>query len=136
VFFYLICETGKLLLFLKMNKNMKFKYKGYTGKYLRVDLSSGKIKAEELNPEFAENYLGGEGFGIKILWDEVPPSVDPLSPENKIIFATGPLNGSFWPNAGRLEAVSKSPLTGIFTAILIAAASLLRNLNMPDSIIL
>lgn len=93
---------------------MKFKYKGYAGKYLRVDLSSGKIKAEELNPELAENYLGGEGFGIKILWDEVPPSVDPLSPENKIIFATGPLNGSFWPNAGRLEAVSKSPLTGIY----------------------
>lgn len=93
---------------------MNFKYKGYTGKYLRVNLSTGEINVKELNPEFAENYLGGEGFGIKILWDEVPPEVEPLSPENKIIFATGPLNGTFWPNAGRLEAISKSPLTGIY----------------------
>jgi len=93
---------------------MNFKYKGYTGKYLRVNLSSGEVKTDEVNPEFAKTYLGGEGFGIKILWDEVPPEVEPLSPENKIIFATGPLNGTFWPNAGRLEAISKSPLTGIY----------------------
>lgn len=93
---------------------MEFKYKGYIGKYLRIDLSTGKIQAENLNCKFAENYLGGEGFGVKILWDEVPPDVEPLSPENKIIFATGPLSGTFWPNAGRLEAISKSPLTGIY----------------------
>lgn len=93
---------------------MKFKYQGYIGKYLRVNLSSGMITIEHVEEKLAAHYLGGEGFGVKILWDEVPPTVEPLSPENKIIFAGGPLNGTFWPNAGRLEAVSKSPLTGIY----------------------
>ena len=93
---------------------MKFKYQGYIGKYLRVNLSSGVITTEHVEEKLAAHYLGGEGFGVKILWDEVSPTVEPLSPENKIIFAGGPLNGTFWPNAGRLEAVSKSPLTGIY----------------------
>ncbi len=62
----------------------------------------------------ASQFLGGNGFGTKILWDEVGRDVDPLSPENKLIFATGPLTGTIFPTSGRLEIISKSPLTGIY----------------------
>ncbi len=91
-----------------------FKYKGYTGKYLRVDLTKRKINICEMSEDMAENYLGGNGFGTKILWDEVPQNVEPLEELNKIIFATGPLTGTIWPSAGRLSVISKSPLTGIY----------------------
>lgn len=91
-----------------------FRYKGYTGKYLRVNLSKRKVDVCELSEEMAENYLGGNGFGTKILWDEVAADVNPLSEKNKIIFATGPLTGTIWPSTGRLSIISKSPLTGIY----------------------
>jgi aldehyde:ferredoxin oxidoreductase len=58
--------------------------------------------------------FGGNGMGTKILWDEVPAPVEPLSPDNKLILATGPLCGSPMPNAGRVEFIAKSPLTGIY----------------------
>jgi aldehyde:ferredoxin oxidoreductase len=77
-------------------------------------LSKNTIKSEELENELAENFLGGSGFGTKMLWDEVPAEVDPLSPENKLIFATGLLTGTSWPSSGRIEVISKSPLTGIY----------------------
>ena len=91
-----------------------FTYQGYAGQYVRVDLSKGIIQKFPLPIEWVENYLGGNGIGTKILWDEVPPSVNPLSPENKLIVATGPLCGSPMPNSGRLEFIAKSPLTGIY----------------------
>jgi aldehyde:ferredoxin oxidoreductase len=91
-----------------------FPYKGYAGQYLRVNLTRGMITKLPLPIEWVENYLGGNGMGIRILWDEVPPEVDALSPENKLIVATGPLCGSPMPNSGRLEFISKSPLTGIY----------------------
>jgi len=87
---------------------------GYAGKYLRVDLSHGIIKIIPLPEELVSQFLGGNGFGTKILWDEVGRDVNPLSPENKLIFATGPLTGTIFPTAGRLEVISKSPLTGIY----------------------
>lgn len=59
-----------------------------------------------------EDYLGGRGIGVKIFYEEVPPEVDPLSSENKLIFCTGPLVGTGVPSAGRVVAVSKSPLSG------------------------
>ena len=90
------------------------KYKGYNGKYIRVDLSKGEIKVLDLPDDLIENYLGGNGFGTKILWDEVPSEVDALDPENRLIFATGVLTGTLWPSSGRLEVISKSPLTGIY----------------------
>ena len=62
----------------------------------------------------ASQFLGGNGFGTKVLWDEVGRDVDPLSPENKLIFAAGPLTGTIFPTSGRLEVISKSPLTGIY----------------------
>ncbi len=91
-----------------------YKYQGYAGQYLRIDLTQGTIQKHPLPLDWIENYLGGNGIGVKILWDEVPASVKPLSPENKLIVATGPLCGSSMPNSGRLEFIAKSPLTGIY----------------------
>jgi aldehyde:ferredoxin oxidoreductase len=93
---------------------MTFKYSGYMGKYLRVDLTRGKIIEIPTEEWRARLYLGGNGFGTKILWDEVPAGLDPFSPENRLIFSTGPLTGTIWPGAGRLEVIGKSPLTGIY----------------------
>lgn len=92
----------------------RFPYSGYAGRYLRVNLATGSIQKLLLPLEWAENYLGGNGVGVRILWDEVPATVNPLDPENKLIVATGPLCGSPFPNTGRLEFIAKSPLTGIY----------------------
>ena len=83
---------------------------GY-GKILDVDLSSGNIVKKEIEPEFARKYIGGVGFSCKILFDEVGPEVDPLSPENIIIFANGPLTGSRAPSGSRTEITTKHPMT-------------------------
>lgn len=88
--------------------------RGYVGKIVRVDLTLGKITSEPLDEEFAKNYVGGLGFAARILYDEVPPWVDALDPENRLIFATGPVTGTGTPSAGRHTVVAKSPLTGFF----------------------
>ena len=85
--------------------------KGYTGKLLRVNLSNGKVATEEISEELKRDFLGGRGFAVKLLWDEVK-HVDPLSEKNKIIFSTGPLTGQALPSAGKMVIASKSPLTG------------------------
>lgn len=85
---------------------------GYMGKVLRVNLTTKKITTEELPYPIAKDYMGGSGFGVKYLFDEVPPDVDPLSPENKLIFANGPLAGTSAPCASRISVTTKSPLTG------------------------
>ena len=85
---------------------------GWIGKILRVNLTTGKISTEALDPEIARDYLGARGLGTKIMIDEVDPKVDPLSPDNKLIFATGPLTGSYAPSAGRYTVVTKGALTG------------------------
>ncbi|MDK2930286.1 MAG: aldehyde:ferredoxin oxidoreductase [Bacillota bacterium] len=89
---------------------------GWTGKILRVNLSARSVFVEDLCPEIAENYLGARGLGTKILYDELKPGVDPLGPDNKIIFATGPLTGTAATSAGRYNVVTKSPLTGFIAA--------------------
>ncbi len=91
-----------------------FPYGGYAGQYLRVNLSTGDIQALPLPLRWAEDYLGGNGIGVRVLWEEVPAGINPLDPENKLVVATGPLCGSPIPNASRLEFVAKSPLTGIY----------------------
>ncbi len=91
-----------------------FPYRGYAGKCLYVDLSRGKIEAKEYDRALAENYLGGNGLGTRLLWQNVGPEVEPLSPENWLIFSTGPLCGTVVPNPGRMEVIAKSPLTGIY----------------------
>jgi len=91
-----------------------FPYRGYTGRWLYVDLTLGKVEPREYDPTLAEKYLGGNGFGTRLLWEHVGVEVDPLAPENLLIFATGPLCGTLLPNTGRMEMVAKSPLTGIY----------------------
>ncbi len=86
--------------------------KGWIGKILRVNLTKKEWKAEELDRNIAEKFIGGRGLGSKILYDEIDPKVDPLSPDNKLILATGPLTGTSASAAGRYMAITKSPLTG------------------------
>ncbi|MCF7976232.1 MAG: aldehyde ferredoxin oxidoreductase family protein [Phycisphaerae bacterium] len=84
----------------------------YTGKMLRVDLTTGTLTTEALPMDLARQYLGGRGLATKLFCDEVDPTVDALSPDNKLIMATGPLTGTSAPTGGRYMVVTKSPLTG------------------------
>jgi len=86
---------------------------GYAGKILRVNLTAKKATEEPLNPKYAKDYLGGTGLGVRMIYDEVPPLTDPLSPENKIVFAVGPVTATNYPSGARYQIVFKSPLTGI-----------------------
>ncbi|MBI2857010.1 MAG: aldehyde ferredoxin oxidoreductase family protein [Chloroflexi bacterium] len=79
---------------------------------LEVDLSSGKHVSRDMPSQFARDYVGGMGFSNRILYDEVGPDVDPLSPANVVVFANGPLTGTHAPCSGRTEITTKSPLTG------------------------
>jgi aldehyde:ferredoxin oxidoreductase len=83
---------------------------GY-GKILDVNLTTKELTATEVGERFARHFLGGMGFSTKLLYDEVGPDVDPLSPDNVIVFANGPLTGSRAPCSGRTEITTKSPLT-------------------------
>ncbi len=85
---------------------------GYGGKILGVDLSAGKITQTEINPQFAREFIGGMGFSCQLLFELVGTDVDPLSPNNVVILATGPLTGTEAPCSGRMEITTKSPLTG------------------------
>ena len=89
---------------------------GWIGKLLRVNLSTGKVSTEALDPSVAKDYIGARGLGTKIMTDEVDPKVDPLSPENKLIFVPGPLTGTFAPSGGRYNVVTKGALTGAIAA--------------------
>ena len=86
--------------------------KGWTGKYLRINLSNKQVKKEEYDVEFAHKWVGGRGFAIKILWDELKPGIDPLGPENKLIVALGALSGLTAPTSAKAVLAAKSPLTG------------------------
>jgi aldehyde:ferredoxin oxidoreductase len=86
-------------------------YYGWTGNFLRVDLSQKKVIQEKLDSEVARNYLGGRGLGIYFLSTELDPACNPLSPENMLILATGPLTGTQAPTAARAMVTTKSPLT-------------------------
>lgn len=85
---------------------------GWTRKILRVNLTEGTCKAEDLNMTWAKDYLGSRGLATKYLVEEMDPKVDPLSPENKLIMATGPLTGTMASTGGRYTVVTKGPLTG------------------------
>ena len=87
--------------------------KGYAGRILRVDLSTGDVKIERLTEEVAKKYIGGIGLGMYLWVKNSEPGIDAFSPENPLICATGPLAGTFAPTGGNGHAfVSKSPLTG------------------------
>jgi aldehyde:ferredoxin oxidoreductase len=81
-------------------------------KLLRVDLTAGTCKSEPLNMDWAKAFLGQRGLATKYMVEEVDPTVDPLSPGNKLIFATGPLTGTMASTGGRYSVITKGPLTG------------------------
>ncbi|NVM36722.1 MAG: aldehyde:ferredoxin oxidoreductase, partial [Candidatus Lokiarchaeota archaeon] len=81
---------------------------GYMGKILRVDLTNGKITEEFPDDETLKLYLGGSGIATKYMIDEIPKGIDPLGPENKLIFMTGPLTGTPSPSTGRYSVNAKS----------------------------
>lgn len=89
---------------------------GIRGKTLRVNLSNGSIKEEALSAKYLLEYIGGDGLGAKILYDEVPPGVGAFDPENRLIFAAGPLTGTKAQAACMHSVITKSPATG-FTII-------------------
>jgi aldehyde:ferredoxin oxidoreductase len=84
---------------------------GWTNKILDIDLTSQTISERSLEPGMAHQFLGGRGLGARLLWDLVSPEVEPLSPENVLIFTTGPLTASGSQTSNRFNVSSKSPLT-------------------------
>ena len=86
--------------------------KGYAGRILEVDLKSRTFAFKPLDEETAKLYIGGKGYGTRLLYDMTEAGIDPLGPNNPLIFATGPLNGSVAPQSNRFAVVCKSPLTG------------------------
>jgi aldehyde:ferredoxin oxidoreductase len=84
---------------------------GWVGKILRVDLTTRKI-SETSTFDYVPKFLGGRGLGAKICWDEVPSEVGAFDPENRIVFATGPLQGTLAPTSGRFMVLGKAPQTG------------------------
>jgi aldehyde:ferredoxin oxidoreductase len=87
---------------------------GYTGNVLDVDLSNETIVKSELDEALVNEYMGGKGFGAKILYEHLAPRIDPLSPENILVFATGALTGTLAPASGRFEVCTKSPATDLW----------------------
>jgi len=85
---------------------------GTTGKLLRVDLTDRKAKSEKLSEETIRRFLGGKCLGAKILYEELEPGTDPLGPDNKLVFAAGPLTGAPFPGNSRYVVMAKSPVTG------------------------
>ena len=83
-------------------------------KVLHVDLSDCKTHIEEVDEEFALKYIGGRGWGARLVWEHLKEDTDPLSPENIIVIAPGPLSGLYLPSAGKTSICSISPTTGIY----------------------
>ncbi|MDI6727119.1 MAG: aldehyde ferredoxin oxidoreductase family protein, partial [Smithellaceae bacterium] len=87
---------------------------GYNGKILRINLSDRSHTVDKPAEDYYRHYLGGRGIIVHTLLTEVPAGIDPLGPENKLIFAPGPLTGHPLPGSGRNSVGAKSPLTGGF----------------------
>ena len=86
--------------------------RAYCGKILTVDLSKKQVKEEPIKTEWVQKFIGGKGLGIRYLYDLVKPGTDPFSPDNVVIFMTGPLTGTVASTMSRLASITKSPLTG------------------------
>ena len=94
---------------------MAHQKKGDTQTILRVDLSSSQTRVETVASNIVDKYIGGRGLGAYLLYREVPAKVDPLSPQNKLIFLNGPLVGSLVPGSNKVNVTFKSPLTGTYS---------------------
>ena len=91
-----------------------FKYGGYVGELLRVNLTNKGISKEPMREDWAGDFVGGVGLAARIYYEEVKPKIDALGPENKLLLMTGPLNGTMIPAASRSAICAKSPYTGSF----------------------
>ena len=89
---------------------------GWIGSILRINLTTGYVSKESLDPTIARRFIGGRGLGTYMMSWEVSPTVDSLSPANKLIFAVGPLSGTNAPSAAHWNVVTKGPLTGTIAA--------------------
>ena len=87
---------------------------GYHGRILHVNLTNGQTHIETFDETFAQTYLGGNGFAIRLLYERLTPGIDPLSPDNMLVFAVGPATDTPIPGATRCFVGTKSPLTGLF----------------------
>jgi aldehyde:ferredoxin oxidoreductase len=85
---------------------------GRTGRCLRVNLTQGKHSTEKIDPDLMQKFLGGRGLGVKIFSDEVDPQTEPLAPDNKLIFSSGPLVGTGAITGASCNIITKSSLTG------------------------
>ncbi|MGB9661294.1 MAG: aldehyde ferredoxin oxidoreductase family protein [Moorellaceae bacterium] len=85
---------------------------GFAGKLLRVNLTTGELKVEELDKNELRKYMGCVGYAAKVLYQEMPGGIDPLAPEAKVVVATGAVTGTLCPSGGSYEVCYKSPLTG------------------------
>src|SRR5512143_3158388 len=89
---------------------------GYAGRIAFIDLSRKKVTIEEPSEMLIKEYLGGIGFLTRLLYDMVPQRADPLGPENVLVFANGPVNGTLVPASNRWMVGSKSPATGLIVS--------------------
>jgi aldehyde:ferredoxin oxidoreductase len=90
---------------------------GYFKTHLSVDLGEGSCKRLSLPDDFLERYIGGRGFGAKLVWDHLRKhnfTIDPLGPENLLVVAPGPLTGTYIPSSGKCSFISISPATGVY----------------------
>jgi len=90
------------------------KFGGYTGRILRINLSKKEVKTQRVNESFMKKYIGGRGWGARIVWDEIPKNVKPFDEENKLIIANGPLTGTMAIGSGKTSVCSISPLTNYY----------------------
>ncbi|MGV9202790.1 MAG: aldehyde ferredoxin oxidoreductase family protein [Promethearchaeia archaeon] len=95
-------------------KTLPEEIRGYSQKRLDVDLTNGTFKETELSKEFCRDWIGGYGFGAKVLWDELEPGVDPLGPDNVFVWAIGPFPTTLLPTSSKYGVFAKSPLTDMF----------------------
>jgi aldehyde:ferredoxin oxidoreductase len=89
---------------------------GYLEKLLRVDLTKRETSEESLNKAHLSQYIGGTGLGAMLLWNENKPKIEPYSPENRIIFMTGPLTGTLVPGSGTYSVITRNTLTGLMAS--------------------
>ncbi|MFW9987281.1 MAG: aldehyde ferredoxin oxidoreductase family protein [Candidatus Odinarchaeota archaeon] len=87
---------------------------GFSQVRLDINLTDGKVSKSTLSNEFCRDWIGGYGFASRVLWDECPAGVDPLSPENVFVYAHGPFPATILPTSSKYGVFAKSPLTGMF----------------------
>jgi aldehyde:ferredoxin oxidoreductase len=94
----------------RTGKEITMEFKGYAGSGLWVDLSTGAIKKESLDPDLVSRFVGGSGFTNKLAYDLIDTEVDPLSPENVVIIGSGALSGTLAPGSAKVTATTKLPI--------------------------